>query len=190
MNNKSVYDNMTDLGKEILHLANECDISYAYDLYNGIFEFNINDLKNDKEKIKKFISSCPEEYMLNKVSLEEYGREDEIEDYPDGYFYFLTPREFLENDVGMENVDLVDIDSINEGCHNRKKSKKKLKESEMRTQYCVDDSQMNEWKKICKAFANKVGAKLLFVNECSCGLEFPDGTMKHVYLDEMIDYLG
>lgn len=66
-----------------------------------------------------------------------------------------------------------------------------LKEStDMRSEYVMDDSQMPEWKQICKAFAKKVGAKLVFVNETSCGLEYPDGSMQHVYIDEMMDYLG
>ena len=103
-----IDDYMTDLGKEILQLANECGISYAYDLYSGIFEFNINDLKNDKEKIKKFIASCPEDYMLNKVPLEEYGRGDEIEDYPDGYLYFIANPE----DFDIPEDKIIDIDNI------------------------------------------------------------------------------
>lgn len=60
----------------------------------------------------------------------------------------------------------------------------------MRSEYVMDDSQMDEWNQICKAFAKKVGAKLVFVNETSCGLEYPDGSMQHVYIDEMVDYLG
>lgn len=55
--------------------------------------------------------------------------------------------------------------------------------SDMRSEYAMDDSQMSEWNQICKAFAKKLGAKLVFVNETSCGLEFPDGSMKHVYID-------
>lgn len=60
----------------------------------------------------------------------------------------------------------------------------------MRSEYAMDDSQMSEWNQICKAFAKKLGAKLVFVNETSCGLEFPDGSMQHVYIDEMVNYLG
>lgn len=62
--------------------------------------------------------------------------------------------------------------------------------SDMRSEYVMDDSQMDEWNQICKAFAKKLGAKLVFVNETSCGLEFPDGSMQHVYIDEMVNYLG
>lgn len=51
--------------------------------------------------------------------------------------------------------------------------------------YVVKDNQMNEWEKICKAFAEKVGAKLLFVNETSCGIEYSNGAFAHIYVDEM-----
>ena len=34
----------------------------------------------------------------------------------------------------------------------------------------MSEAQMPEWREICKAFAEKVGAKLLFVNNTSCGL--------------------
>ena len=60
---------------------------------------------------------------------------------------------------------------------------------DLRSVYSVSDNQMNEWIEICRAFAKKFGAKLLFVNEVSCGLEFKDGTFKHIYIDEMEDYL-
>ncbi len=50
--------------------------------------------------------------------------------------------------------------------------------------------QKNEqWHEVCEAFAKKMGAKLVFVNESSCGLEFENGTFKHVYWDEMVEYL-
>lgn len=55
--------------------------------------------------------------------------------------------------------------------------------------YAVNPSQMGEWNQICKAFAKKVGAELLFVNEESCGIQYPNGAMQHVYIDEMVEYL-
>ena len=58
------------------------------------------------------------------------------------------------------------------------------------TVYTVDEKQMDEWKQICKAFAKKMNAKLIFVNESSCGIEYKNGTMQHVYIDEMYEYLG
>ena len=60
----------------------------------------------------------------------------------------------------------------------------------MRTVLAMSEAQMDDWKQICRAFAKKYNAKLLFVNETSCGLEFKDGTMKHIYIDEMVDILG
>lgn len=56
--------------------------------------------------------------------------------------------------------------------------------------YTVNEKQMDEWKAICKAFAKKINAKLLFVNETSCGVEMPDGNFSHIYIDEMYEYLG
>ena len=55
--------------------------------------------------------------------------------------------------------------------------------------YAVNANQMNDWKAICHAFAKKRGAKLVFVNETSMGLEYPDGVLEHIYIDELEDYL-
>ena len=49
---------------------------------------------------------------------------------------------------------------------------------------------MNEWREICSAYARKVNAKLLFVNEDSFGIEYPDGTLRHIYVDELVELLG
>jgi hypothetical protein len=57
------------------------------------------------------------------------------------------------------------------------------------TKLSVSDSQMGDWKDICRALAKKVHGELLFVNETSCGIEFPDGSMRHIYIDEVEDYL-
>ena len=53
----------------------------------------------------------------------------------------------------------------------------------------VSDSQMRDWEEICKAFADKIGATLLFVNNTSCGVELKDGSFKHIYINEMQEYL-
>lgn len=53
----------------------------------------------------------------------------------------------------------------------------------------MTDKQMNEWKEICKAFAEKFGYKLLFVNDESCGVELKDGQFKHIYAEEMAEIL-
>ena len=49
--------------------------------------------------------------------------------------------------------------------------------------------QMEDWKQICQAFANKFEYKLLFVNEDSCGVELKDGSFKHIYAEEMAEIL-
>ena len=60
---------------------------------------------------------------------------------------------------------------------------------DMRTVLTIAEDQMNEWKAICEAFAKKVGAKLVFVNETGCGLEYPDGTHCHTSIEEMQRFL-
>lgn len=55
--------------------------------------------------------------------------------------------------------------------------------------YYVKDKHMQEWEQICKAYAKKVGAKLLFVNSTSCGLAYEDGRLEHLYIDEMVNAL-
>jgi len=59
----------------------------------------------------------------------------------------------------------------------------------MREEYYVPTSMMNDWKRICEAFADKFGYRLLFVNETSCGVELKDGSFKHIYIDEMQEIL-
>ena len=61
--------------------------------------------------------------------------------------------------------------------------------NEMRKQYTMAPSQMFKWKEICSAFAEKLHAKLLFVNETSCGLQHEDGTFSHVSVEDMMEYL-
>lgn len=54
----------------------------------------------------------------------------------------------------------------------------------------MDDARyMEEWTEICKAYCDKANAKLLFVNIDSFGCEYSDGTMKHIYADELEDML-
>ena len=55
--------------------------------------------------------------------------------------------------------------------------------------YIVQEKDMGEWTRICEAFAEKMKAKLLFVNETSCGLEFPGGKFWHCNVDDMVEYL-
>ena len=60
---------------------------------------------------------------------------------------------------------------------------------DMRSVLTMQPSQMNEWNDICKAFADKENAKLIFVNETGCGLEYPDGTLCHLSIEDMQNYL-
>jgi hypothetical protein len=53
----------------------------------------------------------------------------------------------------------------------------------------IAENQMDEWREICEAFAKKVGAKLVFVNETGCGLEYPDGTYCHTSIEGMQRFL-
>lgn len=62
--------------------------------------------------------------------------------------------------------------------------------SNIRELYTMTEAQMPEWKSICEAFAKKIDAKLLFVNEQSCGVGYKDGSFQHIYVDEMYDYLN
>jgi len=52
----------------------------------------------------------------------------------------------------------------------------------------ISPAQMSDWEEICKAFAKEIGAELLFVNNTSCGVQFPNGNMKHIYVEEMQSY--
>lgn len=54
----------------------------------------------------------------------------------------------------------------------------------------VNESQMEDWKAICNAYAKKIGAEVIFVNECSCGLELSNGQFAHIYIEDMLERLG
>lgn len=60
---------------------------------------------------------------------------------------------------------------------------------EMRTVYTLKPNQMKDWKEIANAYAAKVNAELLWVNETSFGLQYPDGTMQHLGVEDLIDIL-
>ena len=67
--------------------------------------FNIEDIIKHKRGIKKFIHDCPGEYLL----IREIGDDTDIEDYPDGYEYILTPRGWVDfDDDGVELVDITE----------------------------------------------------------------------------------
>jgi len=50
-------------------------------------------------------------------------------------------------------------------------------------------SNYSEWCEVCEAFAKKVGAQLLFVNGDNFGICYPDGTLAHIYADELAEIL-
>ena len=56
--------------------------------------------------------------------------------------------------------------------------------------YCIEEKHMNDWKEICRRWCVKNNAELLFVNNTSFGCEFPDGQMKHIYVDELASMMG
>lgn len=47
------------------------------------------------------------------------------------------------------------------------------------------DSYMKEWGAICAAYCERENAELLFVNIDSFGAQFPDGSFRHIYGDEL-----
>lgn len=48
-----------------------------------------------------------------------------------------------------------------------------------------DRKYMKEWTDICKAYCDKVGAELLFVNQGDFGCSMPTGELRHIYADEL-----
>ena len=54
----------------------------------------------------------------------------------------------------------------------------------------VSEKYMAEWGAICRAYCEKVNARLLFVNVSSFGAAFPDGTFRHIYADELVELLS
>lgn len=108
-----------------------------------------------------------------------------------GYIYDDVSYE-SRNEYAPTNKDFCDDNYASDGWIELDYSCGEIDESlnEGRSCYAMSQDQMSDWNDICKAFAKKVGAKLVFVNDTSCGLEFPDGSMKHIYIDEMVDYLS
>ena len=60
----------------------------------------------------------------------------------------------------------------------------------LRTQMCVKEKDMDDWKMICKRWCDVNNAKLLFVRSDSFGCELPDGQFKHIYVEELVELLG
>lgn len=59
----------------------------------------------------------------------------------------------------------------------------------MREVLTMSENQMPEWRAICRVFAKRENAALVFVNETSMGLEYPDGVLRHIYIDELQEIL-
>lgn len=55
--------------------------------------------------------------------------------------------------------------------------------------YVIEDKNMSEWRQICKAFAKRIGATLLFVNDTGMGIEDQNGNLRHIYIDELMEML-
>lgn len=49
----------------------------------------------------------------------------------------------------------------------------------------MSDNTMREWAMVCATFCKRVNAELLFVNSDSFGAMFPDGSLRHIYADEL-----
>lgn len=49
---------------------------------------------------------------------------------------------------------------------------------------------MKEWSEVCKAYCDKVGAELLFVNLSDFGCEMPNGELRHISADELAELLA
>ena len=60
---------------------------------------------------------------------------------------------------------------------------------DLRSVLTIAENQMDEWKAICEAFAKKESAKLVFVNENGCGLEYADGSLWHPSIEDMMNKL-
>ena len=54
----------------------------------------------------------------------------------------------------------------------------------------ISSRQMSEWTEICKAFAKREKANLLFVNDTSCGIEYSNGEFAHLTVEGMVEYLS
>ena len=53
----------------------------------------------------------------------------------------------------------------------------------------VKEKDMDDWKLICKEWCKKNNAELLFVNSESFGCEMPNGQLRHIYVDELVELL-
>lgn len=57
-------------------------------------------------------------------------------------------------------------------------------------QVMTDEQYMKEWTAICKAYCDKVGAELLFVNLSDFGCMMPDGELCHINSEKLAELLN
>ena len=60
----------------------------------------------------------------------------------------------------------------------------------MKKKLFVDEKDMGEWKKICKAYCKENKLELLFVDPYSFGAEAQDGTLMHITIEDLVDVFG
>ena len=53
----------------------------------------------------------------------------------------------------------------------------------------TEETDNKEWEEICKEFCKQIGAELLFVNDDNFGYQDKDGSLVHMYADELETYL-
>lgn len=49
----------------------------------------------------------------------------------------------------------------------------------------ANETYIKEWEQICAAYCQKVNAELLFVNTDNFGVQYKDGSFRHIYADEL-----
>ena len=54
----------------------------------------------------------------------------------------------------------------------------------------ANEKYMEEWTGICEAYCKKAGAELLFVNTDNFGVQYADGTFRHIFAEELVQVLG
>lgn len=54
----------------------------------------------------------------------------------------------------------------------------------------TNEKYMEEWTQICGAYCKKADAELLFVNIDNFGVQYPDGTLRHIYAEELAQILS
>lgn len=55
--------------------------------------------------------------------------------------------------------------------------------------YYVDDKNMNDWKRIAKAYAKRIEGNLIYVNSTSFGIEHKNGALQNISVDDLEEIL-